>query len=347
MKHDESTKTVAEGCFPIDEIPDDGEYTWIDAKMLMPSTSIMTAEQLGNRTYPMVEWIILDVMPKGATLFVGDPKVGKTRLISNLAISIARGEKALGKLECKKRGVLCLFLEDSPRRVQERFRELIPDSEPWPDNLYIVTDWPTGEDGLRKLDETFNKHPDIEVVFVDVLERIRAPFFKGSVYQYDYKTIAALKKIADEHDAAIVIVHHTGKDENRKTFQKPSGSQGLMGAADTGMVLEKRDHKDEEAILSIIGREVEPQDLSLEYDPDTGRWTLLGDAAFYVISDERKQIFDYVAQNPDATPKQTSNATGKNYNTTKNLMRAMRFDGILRSNGKGGYRVAEGNEPRY
>lgn len=146
-----------------------------------------------------------------------------------------------------------------------------------------------------------------------------------------------------------VVIHHTSKDERKKVLQRVSGTHGFTGAVDTVLVLTKdaltKSKEDalneDEAILHVIGREVEAQDLLLKYDPETGGWKCLGTAGFYLMGDERKEIYDYIAANPDATPKQVADALRKNYNTTKNLMRAMFFGEMLRSNGRGGDRGAQ------
>jgi hypothetical protein len=344
---DEEDRRVGEEEFPWDDIgaPDDsGDYRNTDIKTASCpftfSTSIMTARQLEGRVYPMPKWIILDVLPQGITLLAGDPKVGKTRLATNIALAVALGEKVLGVLDCRKMGVLCLFLEDPPRRVQERLRDLLPGDEAWPDNLYIATEWQKDTAGLEELDDFLTHHPEVGLVIVDVLERIRPLFVKGSVYQYDYQTIATLKSLSDKHNVGILIVHHASKDERANVFKRVSGTQGLTGAADTVMVLERDSYMNEEAIFSIIGREVEPAELALEHDPDTGKWTLLGDASLHMVTDERKEVFGYLEQYPWSKPKEVAAGLGRNHNSTKGLLRRMLFAGQLVSDGKGGYAVA-------
>ena len=100
------------------------------------------------------------------------------------------------------------------------------------------------------------------------------------------------------------------------------------------MVLERDNYMNEEAIFSIIGRELEPAELALQHDPDTGKWTLLGDASFHMVRDERKEVFGYLKQYPWSKPKEVAAGLGKNYNSTKGLLRRMLFDGQLISGWK-------------
>jgi hypothetical protein len=335
-----------------DEIPDDlgepaekrkqetGNFQQQDRDAAFPE--VFTAAQLEKEEYPPLEWIIQDILPQGVTLLAGPPKSGKTRMMTHIAVAKATGSKALEKIDVKPSGVLFLCLEDSERRVKERLAGLLPGG--WPRNLHLVTEWPRMDSGgLSKLDEFLDLYPRVRLVVIDVLERFRGPRPYGtSIYQYDYQTIVRIKAVADKHDVGIVLVHHTNKLQDAlDVFTRISGTQGLTGAADTIMLLEREDRMEAEATLSIDGREVEAQELGLEYDLDTGAWRLLGDANLYLTSDSRREIISYLTQHPRKTPKEVSKAIDKNYSTTKSNMRNMAFDGQLVRDQKGRYSVAQ------
>lgn len=324
---------IEDGYFPYYSIP--------DADTLLPSTTPITAAELQTMSFPPFEWLVDEILPSGITLLVGDPKSGKTRLATNLALAIALGMPALGKLDCEKRGVLCLFLEDTKRTMKARIKGLLPPGETWPENLILADAWPPDDVGHKKLDRFLLENPDVKVVFVDVWDHIRPLFTgRGNLYQYDNRSVAALRKILAQHEASAVLLHHTNKNESKDKFKKISGSQGLFGAVDTGLVLE-REPDNEEATLEILGREVMPQKLRLEYDEEDGRWKLLGDAKFYVMSEARQAYYDYVKANPGAKPKQIAVELGKNRDTTRGLLRAMLFDRLLQKDEDGGYWVRE------
>ena len=52
-------------------------------------------------------------------------------------------------------------------------------------------------------------------------------------------------------------------------FEMISGTNGLLGAADGAMVLQKKNRTDLNATLSIVGREQQDQALALEFTPQT------------------------------------------------------------------------------
>jgi hypothetical protein len=303
---------------------------------------VFTAAELKERKFPPLRWHVEDILPSGVTLFAGPPKSGKTRVMTHVAVAVVTGGKAFGKINTKKAKVLCLWLEDSERRVRERFSKLF--SNGWPDGLYCVTEWPTmNNGGIERLDRFLDSHPHVKLVIIDVWERFRPPAPRGSsIYSYDYRSIAAIKATADKHDVAIVLIHHTNKLLNAPdVFNRVSGTHGLTGAVDTMMLLEREDRLSQEATLSIDGREVEAQELLLEHDLDTGQWTLIGDANLYVTTDPRREIISYLEENPNKLPSEVAKALNKHPSTTRSNMRNMARDGQLVRDQKKRYSVAK------
>ncbi len=61
------------------------------------------------------------------------------------------------------------------------------------------------------------------------------------MYGNDYNDISSIKKIADEHDISIILVHHLRKlKDGDDPFNEVSGSTGITGAADTNYVLKRK-----------------------------------------------------------------------------------------------------------
>ena len=88
-----------------------------------------------------------------------------------------------------------------------------------------------------------------------------------------------------------------------------SGSFGLVGAADTIIVIERRSQG---TVLDVRGRDVESAELAIEFNKQTCRWTLLGLAADVHQSDERAQILAALAETREPlTPKEIMVATGR------------------------------------
>ena len=73
-----------------------------------------------------------------------------------------------------------------------------------------------------------------------------------------------------------------------------SGTTGITGSVDTILAL-KRARTQANGTLFITGRDVEEKELALSLDSTTMKWTVLGTAAEYNMSKERREILDVLA----------------------------------------------------
>ena len=99
--------------------------------------SIFNAIDLANMNLPEPRYVVEGVLPEGASLLVAKPKVGKSMLMQQIAVAVAMGGKALGKIDVEQGRVLYLMLEGSKRGLKRRLRAMIPDG-PWPENLHFA-----------------------------------------------------------------------------------------------------------------------------------------------------------------------------------------------------------------
>ena len=93
---------------------------------------------------------------------------------------------------------------------------------------------------------------------------------RASAYAADYDLMGRLKRFADSHHIAVVLVHHLNKLKDvSDPYDRISGSTGLMGAADT-TVLISRERGSDDATVSYTGRDVWGEDFHLRMQE--GRW---------------------------------------------------------------------------
>jgi hypothetical protein len=85
----------------------------------------------------------------------------------------------------------------------------------------------------------------------------------------------ALRNIARQNDAAVLLVHHTGKGAKEDPFATLRGASALRGSYDVGLILE-RGVDDREALLHIESRDFEGSQLTVRQAADGGGWELLG-----------------------------------------------------------------------
>ena len=159
--------------------------------------------------------------------------------------------------------------------------------------IHYAFEWPrVDEGGVGKLEGWLTSHPEARLVIIDTLGKIRSRRGSGGTsYSKDYDTVFAFKKVADQYDVAIVLVHHLRKATSDDCLDLVTGTVGLTGAADTVAVL-RRERMSSEASLFISGRDIEETDLALHFDPSSCSWTILGQAEEYRLSKERQDIVD-------------------------------------------------------
>lgn len=236
-----------------------------------------TADELMETAFPEPRWAVPGLIAEGLTLLAGAPKLGKSWLVLGLGITTASGTPALGKIESVAGDVLYCALEDTPRRIKSRLVKMLQGQET-PQRLTIATSLPQMPQAVALISEWLDEHTDARLVIVDVLGKIRPPDGdRANGYERDYAVIGQLKRLADRHRVAVVVVTHTRKMGADDAFDTVSGSTGLTGAADTTLVL-RRGRGESSAVLHVTGRDVEESEYALTFDAISGTWSLDGNA---------------------------------------------------------------------
>jgi hypothetical protein len=191
------------------------------------------AAELMQMDLPEPKWAIPDILPEGLNILAGKPKMGKSVLSLNIALAIATGGKALGKINVEKGAALYLALEDTKRRLKTRLEPMLQGS-PAPENLFIEISWPRiDNDGLDLLNKKIQQIPGLRLLIIDTLKKIR-PVQTGrntkNPYDIDYENVTAVKDLADKHSIAILVIHHLRKTESEDIMDDFSGTFGLTGA---------------------------------------------------------------------------------------------------------------------
>jgi hypothetical protein len=114
-----------------------------------------------------------------------------------MGIAVAQGGVALGKYQTEQGSVLFCALEDSPRRIQDRLRMLLPEGAPAPEHLHFVYDLPRlDRGGLVQISEWVGAHNDCRLVVIDTWGRVRPPRGAGTdLYQFDIDQAGPLQRL--------------------------------------------------------------------------------------------------------------------------------------------------------
>jgi hypothetical protein len=280
---------------------------------------MFTGDWLDAQRFPPLSYAVDGLVPEGFGLLVGSPKKGKSWLAYDIALAVATGGKALGRIDVQARPVLYMALEDGKRRLQDRGRYLMFD-QPIPANLRYLTVTTPGVVALGQIAEFLRRYPD-GLVIVDTLGKAKSGRPPGvDPYQYDYGVGNQLKALADASPGStVLVVHHARKMASADFVDMVSGTHGIAGSADFVMVL-ARQRGAGEATLSVTGRDIEDGEYALTFD--SGRWELAGltlaDAAAIAreqseqgnLGDLTQKILRFVNGRPQTTPADVAAALG-------------------------------------
>ena len=137
----------------------------------------------------------------------GAPKNGKSWMVLDWCVRVAKGEP-VWNLPVKQGSTLYLCLEDPLRRVQDRLLQLTDEAPP---NAFFATVAEKLGQGLcEQIQEFVREHPDTVLVAIDTFQIVRSGGQDIS-YASDYEEVRELKKLADELQLSILLIHHLRK----------------------------------------------------------------------------------------------------------------------------------------
>lgn len=301
-----------------------------------PSAFIDAQTLLGMEFAP-IKYVIPGYIAEGLTLLGGRPKLGKSWLALDWVVAVASGGPSLGA-KCDQGDAFYLALEDNQRRLQDRLKVVLPrlkSQRPDLSRLSLLTEAPKiGEGLIEVLDAWRNRVEDPRLIVVDTLAMVRPPKGRNQdSYAADYAALSPLQQYASAHRLAVVVVTHVRKMEASDPLEMISGTNGLTGAADSIMVL---DRAADGPKLYGRGRDVEEVEKALRFDG--GKWSVLGNVDDVKRSDERKKIIEALGNyGAKLSPKDIAEHTGMKVNSVNHLLLKMVKAGEIVKDGYGTY----------
>jgi AAA domain len=213
----------------------------------MPASAVLSLAQLlaQQPSAPPVCLIEPGLLPAQGILFVGgEPKVGKSLLVANLALSLAAGAERMGfPIPAPRRVLICQFelpLAQFVSRLAIMRRALGPQGTPAADEHLLVDTRAAGHllsaaQGLGHF-VTAAKAAAAEVIVLDPL------YSAHDQDENDTRAMAALcqslLRLRDASGAALVVVHHVRKSIGRHEIGSAfRGSSALHAVGDSYMLL--------------------------------------------------------------------------------------------------------------
>lgn len=237
--------------------------------------STISAVELQQKEFSPLRCVVVDLLPQGLSILASPPKYGKSWFVLDLCLSVAAGNQFLSH-DTVKTGCLYLALEDSERRLKNRMNDILNGGMAPEGFDFSTAALDIGAGLIESLNNYLKEHPGTGLIVIDTLQKVRpASNGKENAYSADYREIGILKKFADQNNLCLVLVHHLRKMGDDDPFNRISGTNGIMGAADTMFVMTRKRRSDN-TTLSIVGRDIESQELMMEFRTEEHRWNLLG-----------------------------------------------------------------------
>lgn len=311
---------------------------------------LRTGTWLDAQTFAPLSWAVHGIIPEGFGLLTGPPKAGKSWASLGIALAVASGGKAFGKVPTgSPRPVLLLALEDGDRRLQGRCRTLL-DGHAIPDRLHFTTH-ATAHEVIELIGEWLAEYGDRNpLVLLDTLGKVMPPALPGEgAYARDYRVGSRLKGLVDAHPGStLLVIHHIRKQaigEAGDWMDSTSGTNGLNGAADFTINLH-RPRGEDRGVIRVTGRDVPENEYAVTCS--NGSWVIdgatLADAAQAALDarsadglgDRSAEIVAYVTAQPEPVTT-TQVADALSYPDARRYLARLAETGRIRKAGRGLY----------
>jgi len=272
---------------------------------------------------PAMQWAIPEVLRMGLGVLIGAQKLGKSTLVTDMALAIATGGKFLDKFYVEQGDVLYLNYEDDMNDLRNRAQSLgySENREGFP-RLWIEFDAPRQDaGGMELILKWVEEHPGRRLLIIDPFikfRRHRRPDEKGlDAYQHDYSVVGELHSLAVKYSFAILVVQHEKKGADADWVFKSSGSIALTAAANSIIRLDRKRGQNE-AKLTITGRGFKEKEYAIEGNGLA--WKYRGEAEEFTKSQNINAISEFLEQNGEAPLQEICQVLGIPNNTVKSIL---------------------------
>lgn len=253
----------------------------------------ISARDLQEKDIPPAVYIVEQLLTAGLAMIAAKPKMGKSWLVLDLCLAVSTGRPFLG-YQTNQGECLYLALEDTERRLKSRMNKLLQGQRA-PEGFYFTTSAHDIENGLiEELEAHVKEHPNTTLIVIDTLQRVRPPVIgREGTYAADYRAMTPLKAFADKHALCVLLVHHLRKMcDDGDPFNRISGTNGIMGALDTSIVIDRQERTAEDTTFSVTGRDIESQEKIIRFDKETCHWEMQGNADWMAEQRERQEYLN-------------------------------------------------------
>lgn len=271
-----------------------------------------------------IQYVWDDTLPAaGVSITSAKPKEGKSTLLRNVTLAIARGEPLLGRATTKG-AVLYLCLEEIRDQVREVFRKMGATDE----RIYICTSI-RPDNFLQDLRAAIHEH-DISMVIGDPLSRV----VRESDFNDYAKMAHALEEIIDfarRLNVHICFAHHDNKSGEGSSALL--GSTALFAAVDTLLQITSVNGARTLRSRNRYGVDFEPT--VLEFNPVTRTLSVDKTVRELKASALENRVFEAVYQGQSVTTHKIKETVKGSMGDVSKALKALREAGKLVRTGIG------------
>lgn len=204
--------------------------------------------------------LVTDLLPKGVTIFAGKPKIGKSFLLLQLAVSLCNVDSDFLNLQTDNARVVYFSNETNATEVKKRLESL---TKPYDNVLFEFSNSLKLEDIRKTIEEIRIQSDQNILVIIDTLQNVKYDFnYDNNNYQDMYKIINSYLQISSKYEVSFILVHHLNKQKDSDVMNSINGSIAFSGASETVIVLDKQN--DCEYKLLVESRYINDKTLNLK-----------------------------------------------------------------------------------
>jgi len=294
---------------------------------------LMSIEDIGKVKHTF-NWIVEPLFSKGSlSVIVGASGSLKTYAMLDAGLCVAAGKNWLG-FPTKQTSVLYIDEESGDSRIAFRVKQImlgedIPNSIPFMASPLPRLNFTKDED-VQLLRDQIVKHA-FGLVIIDAMIDVIGDADENSASSIN-PVMMQLSKLAKETKAAIILIHHTGKDN------KYRGSTAIPGSVDLMMYLKKEQEKT--LTFSIIKARDIDDDLKFTgrayFSPMKDKFWIVGKGPNQLKKSEapnaEAKIIQYLIKQPDSTIREIEkeiSVYGYDYDYLRILVGKMEEKGLV------------------
>jgi RecA-family ATPase len=289
-----------------------------DKKIPLPKNSLRTqiktrysASEILSIKFPDDVGPIPGIIPIGLTIIGSRPKVGKSRLLLQASCSWGVGGKFLD-ITMPHLRVLFYSLDDPERRLQTRLNKLCLD--PTASITFEREITPLNLGGIAEIEHEANSY---DIIVIDTIRRaMPGKDFNKDGALYD-DILGQLQTIAQNKHISIIVVLHTRKSigQDFDPIDDVLGSTGLTASADCVLAIYRQPNKTS-ALFKGRNKDFGDIDLTIEFDPISYAWQLVGITGDVLESENENEILEAMPDLGRARVAEIAKAIGKDRSNT-------------------------------